>query len=161
MAAPGPPPKDPSKRHPRAKASKFDADRRVVVMRPNGPDRRRKLRPLPEDLLPVGTPWHPATLRWWNTWAASELMSDLPETDWMELEATARIHHEFMTSGKFTLAGELRSRMAKFGATPEDRMKLRISIVSAEEAERKANKPSPSASASARDRYKGLGEKTG
>lgn len=160
MAVNGPPPKDPSKRHPRAKPGKFDADKRVVVMRPNDPN-RKPVRELPRDLLPADKDWHPATLRWWNTWAASELMADLPETDWMELEATARIHHEFMTSGKFTLAGELRSRMAKFGATPEDRMKLRISIVSAEEAERKANKPAPSSSAKARDRHQGFGKKTG
>lgn len=158
MAIPGALPKDPSKRHPRAKPSKYDDNKRVVVMRPDDPKRRKPARELPADLLPADKTWHPATMRWWNTWAASELMEDLPETDWMELEATARIHHEFMTSGKFTLAGELRARMAKFGATPEDRMKLRISIVSAEEAERKAGKPAPANNSTSRHKDLRLGE---
>lgn len=85
-------------------------------------------RPLPDDLLPGGESWHPATLRWWNTWSVSPLAANLPAVDWCELEACAVLHHEFMRKRTFTLASELRLRVAKFGATPEDRMRLKVKI---------------------------------
>ena len=84
--------------------------------------------PLPNDLLKEGDEWHPATLRWWETWAVSPLAKDLPAVDWCELEACAVLHHEFMKKRTFTLASELRLRVAKFGATPEDRMRLKVKI---------------------------------
>lgn len=84
--------------------------------------------PLPSDLLKDGDEWHPATLRWWETWAVSPLAKDLPAVDWCELEACAVLHHEFMKKRTFTLASELRLRVAKFGATPEDRMRLKVKI---------------------------------
>lgn len=83
---------------------------------------------LPDDLLPDGETWHPATSRWWQTWAESPLATNLPATDWCELEACAVLHHEFMRKRTFTLASELRLRVAKFGATPEDRMRLKIKV---------------------------------
>lgn len=85
-------------------------------------------RRLPNDLLPDGELWHPATLRWWNTWSKSLLTADLLDVDWCELEACAVLHHEYMRKRTFTLASELRIRMAKFGATPEDRMRLKITV---------------------------------
>lgn len=92
---------------------------------------------LPEDLLPVEDgireSWHPATLRWWRRWSESPLAASLPAVDWSELEATAVLHHEFMRKRTFTLASELRLRMQKFGATPEDRMRLRILVADADE----------------------------
>jgi hypothetical protein len=85
---------------------------------------------LPVDLLPVGEDhWHPATVRWWSRWVESPLAARLPAVDWSELEATAVLHHEFMRKRTFSLAGELRLRMAAFGATPADRMRLKIKVV--------------------------------
>lgn len=90
---------------------------------------------LPQDLLPAGEEWHPATLRWWERWCSSPLAADLPEVDWSELEATAVLHHQFMKKRSFTLAGELRLRMQLFGATPLDRARLRYQVASADEKE--------------------------
>lgn len=87
---------------------------------------------LPMDLLPEGDEWHPATLRWWGRWCESPLAQNLPAVDWSELEACAVLHHEFMRKRSFTLGSELRLRMAKWGATPEDRARLRIVIADAD-----------------------------
>lgn len=92
---------------------------------------------LPMDLLPDGDEWHPATLRWWRRWRESPLAENLPAVDWSELEACAVLHHEFMRKRSFTLGSELRLRMAKWGATPEDRARLRISIADADEKDAK------------------------
>jgi hypothetical protein len=100
---------------------------------------------LPDDLLPEGDYWHAATVRWWKRWAESPLAAHLPEVDWSELEATAILHHEFMQKRSFTLASELRLRMQKFGATPEDRQRLRILVA---EADSKDGRPEPSSSGS-------------
>ncbi len=104
--------------------------------------------PLPMDLLPEGDEWHPATLRWWSRWCESPLAQNLPAVDWSELEACAVLHHEFMRKRSFTLGSELRLRMAKWGATPEDRARLRITIADADAKD--DQRPIPGASA--RDR---------
>jgi hypothetical protein len=53
--------------------------------------------------------------------------------------------------GDKAVAPELRLRVAKFGATPEDRARLRITFAAADEAEEK-----PARRQSSRDRYRGL-----
>ena len=125
MPGRGPAPKDPSRR---ARRNADQIPGRVITLAASqGPHE------LPVDLLPEGEEWHPATLRWWGRWVGSPLASDLPEVDWSELEATAVLHHEFMRKRTFTLASELRLRMAKYGATPEDRARLRITVADADE----------------------------
>ena len=57
--------------------------------------------------------------------------------DWSELEACAVLHHEYMRKRTFTLASELRLRMGKFGGTPEDRARLRITLADADEKDAK------------------------
>ncbi len=104
---------------------------------------------LPSDLLPDGEEWHPATVRWWSTFCASPLARTLLAVDWSELEACAVLHHEFMSNGDLKLASELRLRLGKFGSTPEDRARLRISVADADEREAK---PSPVS----RSRYRDL-----
>lgn len=89
--------------------------------------------PLPDDLLPDGECWHPATLRWWQRWCESPLAQHLPAVDWSELEACAVLHHQYMRKRSFTLASELRLRMQLFGATPLDRARLRYQVASADE----------------------------
>ena len=42
---------------------------------------------------------------------------------------TALLHHVMWTKGRWEFASEVRIRVAKFGATPEDRMRLRQDIV--------------------------------
>jgi hypothetical protein len=77
--------------------------------------------------LPDGFPWPDQTLRWWQTWRTAPQAQTLTATDWDFLLDTAVIHAAFW-HGDTSVAGELRLRVAKFGATPEDRMRLRMQI---------------------------------
>lgn len=78
--------------------------------------------------------WADITVEWWQMWAESALARDFTSTDWSELRDTALLHSEYW-KGNFKLAGELRLRTAKFGATPEDRLRLRIQFAEAVGAE--------------------------
>lgn len=77
--------------------------------------------------LPGTFEWPPETLAWWETWRTSAQASKFTDTDWSFLLDTAVLHAEFWL-GNRALARELRLRAAKFGATPEDRARLRIEI---------------------------------
>ncbi|SPX87690.1 hypothetical protein [Mycobacteroides abscessus] len=77
--------------------------------------------------LPDTYDWPAATLTWWKTWRTCALASTFTDTDWSFLLDTAVLHAEFWM-GNRALAGELRLRAAKFGATPEDRARLKIEI---------------------------------
>ena len=72
-------------------------------------------------------------------WGESPLSADYTQTDWDFLLDTALIHARFWM-GNLSLAGELRLRVAKFGATPEDRARLRIQFADAEVAEAKQDR---------------------
>lgn len=65
--------------------------------------------------------------RFWKTWATSPQAGKWAETDWAELEITTKLVDEFY-AGDTKLAGEIRQRVAKWGATVEDRARLRMSI---------------------------------
>lgn len=89
--------------------------------------------PLPEGMLTdkFGDPedWHPATIRWWNSWRQSpQAAAMLSEPDWYALLDTALIHHNMWKNGRWEFASEVRLRVAKFGATPEDRIRLKQEI---------------------------------
>lgn len=86
--------------------------------------------------------WHPRTLAWWETWRRSPLAQEFGQTDWDFLIDTAFLHSQ-MWAGEVRLAGELRLRSAKFGATPEDRLRLKVQID--QEAEQVAKTPVPKA----------------
>lgn len=133
---PGPVPKHPSQRTRAGSGGQNLAFRTVDVP---------KLDRLPErpsqDLLKEGEDWHPAVLRWWSCWRESPLVQDMPETDVFQLEIIAVLRQEFMMGRKFNVAAELRQREAAFGATPADRMKLRILTLDADVKE--AKKPTP------------------
>lgn len=120
---PGPPPTDPTKRRRR----NVDPHPQTSVT-PDG-----KIRG-PE--LPDGIDWPDATAKWWDTWRRSAQAQTLGDTDWAFLLDTAVLHARFWT-GDPTVAGELRLRVAKFGATPEDRMRLRMTIGEPEKAKPK------------------------
>jgi hypothetical protein len=65
--------------------------------------------------------------RFWKTWATSPQAARWAETDWAELEITVKLVDAFY-AGDTKLAGEIRQRVAKWGATVEDRARLRMSI---------------------------------
>ena len=71
--------------------------------------------------------WPPETRTWWATWRRSAQAQTFTDTDWSFLLDTAVMHAEFWL-GDRSLAAELRLRVAKFGATPEDRARLRMTV---------------------------------
>ncbi|WP_328377032.1 hypothetical protein OHB13_11810 [Streptomyces sp. NBC_00440] len=70
--------------------------------------------------------------RFWRTWATSPQAAAWAETDWAELEITVKIVDAFY-QGDVKLAGEIRQRVAKWGATTEDRARLRMSLEAPED----------------------------
>lgn len=77
-------------------------------------------------------------------WRDDPLAADFHATDWSDLMDTAAIHGMFWR-GDVKLAGELRLRVARHGATQEDRARLRITFAAADEADEKRGKTRPSA----------------
>lgn len=135
MAGRGPAPKDPSKR----------ARRNAPV----SPLRVVEAQPADQPGLPAGD-WHPRTVEWWAMWRDSPLAPEFTANDWSELLDAAVIHSGFW-HGDMKLASELRLRVAKFGATPEDRARLRIQFAQADEAESKRPVLQTSSSGSRRE----------
>jgi hypothetical protein len=73
--------------------------------------------------LPDGYEWPDATRSWWQHWRESPQAQTFIETDWSFLLDTALLHAEFWL-GDLSRGAELRLRVAKFGATAEDRRRL-------------------------------------
>lgn len=119
MAGNGPPPKDPTKRRRRnadpVGRTVLEADGRV-----RGPK-------LPDE-APDGEDWHPQTKKWWEHWRRSPMAQQFLATDWDFLLDTAMMHHAMWIEGKTDMASEIRLRTAKFGATLEDRARLRLTV---------------------------------
>lgn len=137
MAGRGPAPKDPSRR---ARRNKEPQPLRVIHAEPTAqPD------------LPAHMDWPQATADWWAMWAESPLSAEFTSTDWAFLLDTALLHAA-LWSGDSKAAPELRLRVAKFGATPEDRARLRITFAQADDADEKRGTRQPSS----RERHAGL-----
>lgn len=116
MAGRGPAPKE-TRSRPRDQRRR---DAEIVTVVPDGqvhgPD------------LPDSIDWPDATLDWWETWRTSAQAATFTDTDWAFLLDTAVLHMAFW-DGDHSVASELRLRAAKFGATPEDRARLKIAVV--------------------------------
>lgn len=142
MAGRGPQPKDPSRR---ARTNADPIPLRVLtstpVTQPDLPDFEIEV-----DGEPVSFSWPTRTQQWWQMWADSPLSAEFTSTDWSELLDTSLLHAR-LWRGDHKVAGELRLRVAKFGATPEDRARLRITFAQADEAE---SHPVPAPSSRAR-----------
>jgi hypothetical protein len=137
MAGRGPAPK-PSDRRARRNADPIGS----VVLR---------FQPTDAPELPDDIEWHPRTQAWWAMWQESSQADTFTQTDWSFLLDTALMHHAMWSKGQWTLAAEVRLRVAKFGATPEDRARLRMVFADADEKDEKR-----AAKTSSRDRFKGL-----
>lgn len=135
MAGRGPAPKPVLQRESRTQARNDAAAKLVADGELRGPD------------LPKGN-WHPRTLEWWSTWRRSAQAQILTPTDWDALMETALLHSE-LWNGDTKVAGELRLRVAKFGATVEDRLRLKMQV-DAEVSE--ATAPAPAVRADRRRR---------
>lgn len=134
MAGRGPAPKDPSRRAHRIKPP---VGTTVLEFQPGSqPDLPKR--------MPNGEAWPARTRAWWRMWRDSPLSGQFTANDWSELLDTAALHGAYW-SGDLKQAAELRLRVAKFGATPEDRARLRIQFAQADEADAKrptSSKPS-------------------
>ncbi len=118
MGGRGQAPKDPEKRV-RRNADPIPTSELTTDDELRGPE-------LPDDAL--DEPWHPQTLRWWHTWRTCPQAQTFLQTDWDFLLDTALMHHTMWAKGRWEFAAELRLRAAKFGATPEDRQRLRMKV---------------------------------
>lgn len=101
--------------------------------------------------LPSDRDWHPQTIEWWEAWKRSPQASSFTETDWSYLKDTALMHDAMWAKGQWTLAAEVRLRVGKYGATPEDKARLRMVFADADEKDEKRDRKPTS-----RDRYQGL-----
>lgn len=123
MAGRGPAPKDPSKRRRRNAA---DPETTIT------PDDELRGPELPAGVLGEedGEPvqWHPMTQLWWDSWRGSAQAQTFVQTDWLFLIDTALMHHTMWAKGRWEFASEVRLRAAKFGATPEDRARLKLKV---------------------------------
>jgi hypothetical protein len=146
MAGRGPTPKPADKR---ARRNSDPVGLRVIEAKPTAQPKLPTLW-IRQDDEPTSVSWPAVTLEWWKMWADSPLSTEFTDTDWSELRDTARLHALFWMGDK-SVASELRLRVAKFGATPEDRARLRITFAQADDAETK-----PAKATSSRGRYSGL-----
>lgn len=143
MAGRGPAPKDPAKRARRNK----DAIPTTVLPFKAAPQPK-----LPQPPRWLGA-WPAQTRKWWERWGESPQAALFSAVDWDFLVDTALIHAQ-VWKGDTDKLGELRLRVAKFGATMEDRARLRIQFAQADDAD--GGKGAPGASSeptSARERY--------
>ncbi|MER6485755.1 hypothetical protein ABT264_19630 [Streptomyces virginiae] len=68
------------------------------------------------------------TQLWWDSWRTSAQAQTFAATDWLFLIDTALMHHTMWAKGRWEFASEVRLRAAKFGATPEDRARLKLKV---------------------------------
>lgn len=145
MAGRGPAPKDPSKR---ARTNSDPMGLRVYTagdaVQPELPDFDVQIE-VDGELVSQRFVWPEATRRWWATWGAEPMARDFTATDWDFLLDTALLHAKVWGFGKLNLLTELRLRVAKMGATAEDRARLRITYAQADEADEKRSRPAASA----------------
>ena len=118
MAGRGPAGKDPALRQRRNKAPEVRTLQ--LVNKVTQPD------------LPEGISWPEITTEWWQMWGQSPQAETFGPTDWDFLLDTALLHADVWGNGNLDRLPELRIRVAKFGATPEDRVRLKMQYADAE-----------------------------
>ena len=133
MAGIGPLPKDADRRARRNSGPRLRIITAKPVAQPELPDFDVEIT-VDGQVLSQRFGWPTRTREWWRMWADSPLSAEFTSTDWSELLDTARLHAQFW-NGDTKVAGELRLRAAKFGATPEDRARLRIQFAAADDAD--------------------------
>lgn len=110
--------------------------------------------------LPGSVDWHPQTVAWWATWRLSAQAQAFTDTDWDFLLDTALLH-TLLWDGSPGAATELRLRVAKFGATAEDRQRLRVEATGGGAATAKPapdSKPAPRSNARRARLLKAVGD---
>lgn len=155
MGITGPAPKDPEKR------ARRNADPIPHTTLPFVPGKQpvlpRLTRWIETETGPseVEWAWHPQTIKWWEMWGRAAQSNTFTESDWSVLLETAFIHHQFW-NGDMKMAAELRNRQAKFGATPEDRARLRMFFADATGKEARVGQTGSSSGPTPQSPYGGL-----
>lgn len=108
---------------------------------------RRKDNELIGPDLPKEFSWGKRTREWWDMWRRSEIAPRMEKSDWEHLMDTANLHNEYWSrtlppASMTSYAAEIRRRVAAFGATLEDRLKLRIKFADTEESQKEPLKTS-------------------
>jgi hypothetical protein len=127
----GPAPKDPRDR---ARQNAPSIPWRIIDTPPS-------LQPPLPATTPDGSEWSVRTRPWWAMWGSNRRAVDYHSTDWAMLLETAVLHARFWL-GDTSVAGELRLRVAKHGATPLDRARCRAALGLESGAERRPQQPS-------------------
>lgn len=104
--------------------------------------------------LPDGIDWHPMTRNMWAAWGRSPMAALMTEVDWVYMLDTALMHHTMWEKGRWEFAAEVRIRSAQFGATPLDRLRLRIVWAVADQKD--ATIPQTAPVPASRSKYAGL-----
>ncbi|WP_183092916.1 phage terminase small subunit [Nocardioides stalactiti] len=129
MAGRGPAPKDPNERRRRNAGGGSTSIEARPAAQPDLPEFNVVTKK--GDAMTVEPfAWPERTRDWWRMWGESPLTENYGSTDWDFLLDTALIHARFW-QGDTSQAPELRLRVAKFGATPEDRARLKIEFTPA------------------------------
>jgi hypothetical protein len=121
MAGRGPAPKDPSRR------ARTNADPHPSIVLEFRPSDQPDLPPAPGD-----ADWHPMARKWWDMWSKSAQAETFTESDWLFILDTVLMEQAMWADGELKWAAEVRLRVAKFGATLEDRARLRMVFADAD-----------------------------
>ena len=116
----------------------------IVTKLPDGKTRRRK------------QTWHPQTVALWDALRRSPLMAEEIELGWLFLVDTMLMHHTMWAAGRWEFASEVRLRLAKYGATPEDRLRLRLKVTTPKKDGEQDEKPAEQGAAATASRRRGL-----
>lgn len=103
-----------------------------------------------------GIVWCKRTRDWWAMWATSAQADHFSATDWDFLLDTALLHNDIWGYGNLDRLPELRIRVAKFGATPEDRARLRMQFAEADTLDSKRPKEADEKPGGVHEMYPGL-----
>lgn len=85
--------------------------------------------------MPGGDEWPQATRDWWQALGDYPLSAEWSMVEWLYHLDTAICHGRLWSGGGTVFASELRLRLAKIGATAEDRARLRIAFAQADAAD--------------------------
>lgn len=88
--------------------------------------------------LPSHIEWCEKTKEWYKKWRKSDIAPKLLWSDWEALHETALLHNDLWSGvvppGSVpTYMGEIRRRVAAYGYTVEDRLKLQIKFADKED----------------------------
>jgi|SRR5690606_23459464 len=79
------------------------------------------------------TGWHPAVVRWYETWRRSPQAQAFEETDWSRLGLLAPLVENYVKRPSAAALSEIRMNEERLGATVVDRIRARMSIEESEQ----------------------------